>query len=398
MPDARRALVLVVLDSLVPGGAERSTVATLSPLIERGFDIEMAVLHDRPGLHGEVRSAGVAIHDLSGPSGRLGWTWRLRSLLRQRRPDLVHTSLFEADICGRSAARSLGVPVVSTLTTEHYGAAHLDTAAPRQAKIRASQLVDGATARFAWRLHAVSSHVADTMARHLRYPRHRIDVVYRGRPDGMAGLDRQHVRTRTREVLGVSGQPVVLSVARHERAKGLDRLIDAFPHVLQHAPDAVLLVAGRDGEQTPALRQATGRLGLDGAVRFLGHRDDITELHAASDVFVLPSRREGLPGSLLEAMAAGTPAVVNDLPQVGEVVSAETAIVVDVADPAALGGAVAAVLADPGRAAARAAAARRRFLACFTLDRSADGMAEFYRRVLDRDRPARSDRLLETEG
>jgi glycosyltransferase involved in cell wall biosynthesis len=360
-------------------------VALLPHLVERGFDLELAVLHDRAGLQAEVGAAGVVLHDLSGSGGRAGWVRRLRSLLAERRPDLVHTSLFEADLCGRVAAASRRVPVVSTMATEHYGQAHLGAQHLERGKVRAAQLADAATARLARRLHAVSVHVADTMARHLRYPRDRIDVVYRGRPAELAAGRPAGDRERIREALGAGDRPIVLMTARHEPAKGIDRLIAALPLVVTAQPDALLVVAGREGSHTPALRAAAVELGLEASVRLLGHRDDVADLLVAADAFVLPSRREGLPGSLLEAMAAGTPAVVADLPQVLEVASDREAAVVDAADAAALGAAVVDVLANAGPAAARAAMARRRFLDHFTLDRSADGMASFYRRSLSPD-------------
>lgn len=372
-----------MLDSLAPGGAERSTVALLPHLIDRGFRLDVATLHDRPGLQGAVAEAGVEVHDLSGPGRRVGWIRRTRDLLTALQPDLLHTSLFEADVTGRTAAFLARVPAVTTLPTERYGAAHLSAPHLSTAKVRLAQATDIATVRFARRLHAVSHHVADTMAGHLRYPRDRIDVVHRGRaPSDSDPASAAEARCGLRRELDLGDRPTILLASRHEQAKGIDRALRAMPPILASLPDAILLVAGREGEQTATLTSMVGELGVEASVRFVGHRDDVAALHRAADVFVLPSRREGLPGALLEAMAEENPAVVNDLPQVREVVSPDEAHIVDAADPQALAGAIGEVLTHRTAAAAMASAALGRFLDGFTLDRAADGMADFYRRSL----------------
>jgi glycosyltransferase involved in cell wall biosynthesis len=375
--------ILAIIDSLGIGGAERSTAALLPHLVERGLHVEVAVLHDRAGLRTEVEASNTIVHDLSGPGGRPAWVRRIRALLSERPPDLVHTSLFEADVCGRVASRSAGVPVVSTLATESYGHDHLSSPHLSTAKIRACQALDATTARFATRLHAVSGHVADTMAKHLRYPRDRIDVIYRGRADH----DRPHgtEKAALKRSIGVAaGEPMILAIGRQERVKGLDRVLDALPLTVGAIKDLTLVVCGAEGQFSSVLDDQVTRLGLSDHVKFLGVRSDIPELLAISDAFVLTSRREGLPGALIEAMAAGTPAIVSDLPQVREVAGPDLAVLVDGDDRRAVASAIVDVLTNPATASTRAALARQRFLDVFTLDRSADLMCEFYERALRR--------------
>ncbi len=372
--------MLFVLDSLVAGGAERSTVALLPSLIERGIEPEVAILHDRPGLHDEVRSMGVPIHDVSGRGGRIGWIHRLRSLVATIEPDLVHTSLYEADVCGRIAARLGGVPVVSTLATVRYGADHFDVPGVSRPKLRLAQVTDAATARLTVRLHAVSDHVADHMAINLRHPRDRIVRIHRGRP--LPPSASRNEIDALRLALDVGERPLVLAVARHEWVKGVDRLVDAVPTLLADHPDAVVFVAGRDGAQSDELRAAMRDRAVEESVRLLGHRDDVALLLAAADVFVLPSRREGLPGVVLEAMAIGCPVVASDIPQVREVVGDDHASLVDAGNPVALAQALSEVITDPREAAERAGRAEARFRETFTLDRIADAMTAFYRDVL----------------
>ncbi|MGH9027247.1 MAG: glycosyltransferase [Acidimicrobiia bacterium] len=382
--------VLYVIDSLVPAGAERSLAELAPRYSERGVTLDVAFLREAAGLQDELLRAGARLYEIS--DRRVGGIRKLHSLIRERRPDLVHTTLFEADISGRLAARISRVPVVSTLANDKYGADHLANPYLRPWKVRATQVLDLATVRAVARLHAVSSFVANVMARRLHFPRNRIDVIHRGRDPQMLGRRNPRRRARARAELGIaSDTPVLLAVARQDQHKGLDGLLQALPLVGSEADNLRLLVAGRDGSQTSALNQLVRRLGLEEAVTFLGVRSDVPELLSAADVFVLPSHREGFPGSVLEAMALELPIVVSDLPQVREVVDESCALLVPPGSPAALAAAVKAISSDPGAAAARAGRARARFEQHFTVDHVADEMLSFYERALSSSgRPRRA--------
>ncbi len=374
--------VLLVLDSLAPGGAEHSTVAILPFLIERGIQPEVAVLHDRPGLSAEVVGLGVPLHDLSYQHTRVGWILALHDLIRDRSPHVVHTSLFDADICGRIAAFVCRTPVVSTLPTERYGPDQIEDDSIPRLRLRLAQTLDACTARLTTRLHAVSHHVAKTMSRNLAYPDSRIEVVHRGRQRSLMSTVDDRTQSAVRLQLGIGDRPLVLAIGRHERPKGLDRLLEAFATVHEQVPDAVLVIAGGTGKATNLLESIIERTGLGDSVHLLGYRTDTKVLLAAAQVFVLPSRREGLPGVLLEAMAVGCPAVASDLPQVKEVVSDAEALLVNAAEPDELASAILDVLGDPRSAHERSVLAQRRFSERFTISRSADEMFEFYHRAL----------------
>ncbi|MFV0526916.1 MAG: glycosyltransferase family 4 protein [Acidimicrobiales bacterium] len=382
-----RLPVLLIIDSLAPGGAERSTVAMLPGLIEHGIEPELVTLKAVPrslsdDLVDEARDGGVTVHQLT-PRHRVAAVTGLRRLIARQSPALVHTSLFEADVAGRTAAFLQRVPAVSTLATERYGSAHLAAPHLRRSTVRAAQAVDTVTARTTRRLHAVSNPVADAMARHLRYPRDRIDVVHRGRPADLTEPPPGFRRYAVRASLGVDGsQPLLLILARHEHAKGIDQAIDALPLIRARRPAATLVVAGRNGLHTDELRRRATEARLGDAVRFVGHRDDVGAVIRAADALLLPSRREGLPGSLLEAIAAGVPVVAANLASVRDVVGPNEALIVDATDPTELAAAVGRVLSDPAGADRRARRARHRFLDRFTLDQATRGMAAFYRRAV----------------
>jgi glycosyltransferase involved in cell wall biosynthesis len=176
---------------------------------------------------------------------------------------------------------------------------------------------------------------------------------------------------------------LLLAVARQEYQKGLDVLLRALLEVRAEVPQARLIVAGREGNQTTTLHALVGELGLGDAVAFLGARSDVADLLCAADAFVFPTRREGFPGAVLEAMALEAPIVATAIPTVSEAVLAdEHALLVPVDDPGALARATVAALAHPEESQQRAGAARARFYDNFTIERVADGMVRFYEAAL----------------
>jgi glycosyltransferase involved in cell wall biosynthesis len=376
--------ILYLIDSLAAGGAETSLASLASELVARDVRLDVAYLRERPGVADDLREAGATLSSLAGHRHRAGRVRELRQLIRNLGPDLVHTTLFEADVVGRLAAASLGVPVVTTLANVAYGSEQLTNPDLRRWKVRSAQAVDAVTARLASRFHAISDTVAEVMGRRLALDPARIDVVPRGRNPQRLGRRSQERRRAARQMLGVrSNTALVVAAARHEHQKGLDVLVQAWPEIRAGVPRAQLVIAGREGNQSPVLRQLLSDPAGDGDVRLLGARTDVPELLCAADVFVMPSRWEGLGSVLLEAMALEAPIVASDLPSVREVTGADCASLAPPGDRRGLATAVLEVLAEPAIAGRRARSAHSRFLEHFTIERVTDGMLDFYRRALE---------------
>jgi glycosyltransferase involved in cell wall biosynthesis len=165
-------------------------------------------------------------------------------------------------------------------------------------------------------------------------------------------------------------------------------LLDAFASVARARPQARLWIAG-DGPRRAMLEARRDALGLGDRVRFLGTRPDVPDLLAAADVVVLSSVREGLPVTLLEAMRAERPVVATAVGGCSElVVDGETGRLVPPEDPAALGAAVAPLLADRGLAGAMGAAGRRRWSERYTAEAMVRGTEAVYREVLGARAPS----------
>lgn len=375
--------VLTVIDSLAVGGAEQSLAALTPSLIERGIEMHVAYLVDRPGVGSELVEGGAILHPLVGGGGRPGAARRAFTLMRRIRPDLVHTTLYTADVIGRTAAWLLRIPVVSSIVTESYGPEHIHNPEYSAWKVRAAYAVDAATARFVDRFHAVSENSAAVMAQRLRIPLDRIEVIPRGRDPERLGVRTEERRRAVRDALGIDEDvPVVLAVARHYHMKGLDLVMRAFPAVRDAVPGARFLVAGRDGPATSELLRMMDAAGIADAVSLLGYRSDVPDLMSGCDVFVLPSRTEGSPGVLIEAMALEAPTVASDIPSVREIAGGDqqSLILAPVAATDAFAEAITKLLSDRELAATLAAAGRERFLERYTMAAVAEATVRLYER------------------
>jgi glycogen(starch) synthase len=197
-------------------------------------------------------------------------------------------------------------------------------------------------------------------------------------------------RIPRRAAFGISDDtPVFGLAARFSTQKGLRYLIAALPEVRRAVPGALLLLGG-SGPLEGALREQAVAMGVSGAVRWLGHVDDIAGLLSALDVYVSPSVTEALGIGLIEAGLAAVPTVATDVGGVGEVVLADkTGLLVAAADPQAIATAVTRLLTDRALGRELAAAARTRCLAEFSPERMIDGTLAVYSAALA-DTPTRS--------
>ena len=379
---SRPLRVLQLIDSLAPSGAERSLVSLAPHLVTEGVDVHIAYLIERGGLRADVERAGIPLYALTG-GGERGrrrrWLNLTADLLRDLRPDVVHTTLFEADLAGRRAAARMRVPCVSSLVNTAYGYTELSRDGLRRSRVWAAQAADAVTARSVTKFHALTHYVASLMGRRLFLPASRIEVIPRGRDPETLGRRSAERRNSTRHQLGIPhGVPLILAVGRQEPQKGLDVLLMALPSVRSRFPNIRVLLAGREGRATRLLAGLSEAHNLAETVTFLGRRNDVPDLLAAADVLAFPSLWEGAGGTVLEAMALECPIVAARLPVVLESVDASMAELVSPGDTAELARGILAVLSNQGASDDRTRAARERFEQEFTIQVSAGRMANFY--------------------
>lgn len=290
-----------------------------------------AVYFDGP-LSGLLEAQGIPSLALS----RKG-KWDPKPLLRlvkefsARGTQVVHTHSMAQLLYGGSAARLVGAKVVHT---EHD---FYSLRPPRRQRLLRR------LARMAHRVTAVAEPVREFLRDSVGVPEEKLVTIQNGvdvaRFEFAKPIDRSQVGCADREF-------VIGCVARLSPEKGHAILLEAFHQMHAKHPRSRLLLIG-EGEEGPRLRASADRFGLNGAVRFLGLREDVPELLATCDAVVLPSLEEGFPMVLLEAMAAGKAVVATQVGAIpGVVCNGDTGLLVPPGDPTALATALGHVLDD----------------------------------------------------
>lgn len=183
-----------------------------------------------------------------------------------------------------------------------------------------------------------------------------------------------------RDELGVTPtHPVLLYVGGLHESKGVGDLIEAFARLLEAIPSARLWLVGK-GSDEQALRARAARLGIGDRARFVGPRSDVVRFYRAADVFVLASHSEGLPLTVLEAMATGTACVGTSIPGIVELLDDGCGIVAPVRDPVALAGTLRSVVEAPEWRREMVARAKQKVLAGYGIDSYVAGFDAVLRR------------------
>jgi glycosyltransferase involved in cell wall biosynthesis len=343
--DPRRPRVLLVTGSLGRGGTELAVLALALGLHRRGaVKPRVAVLGTGADLGADLRRAGVPLHELgiSGPLRRPRAIRRLLGLgrlVRKERVDVVHTFLFDADVYGMLAAR-LGRPraVVTTRRAIKSGRPH---------HLRGYRW----THRFVDRIVANSERVRRFTLEAERASAEKVITIPNGVDvERFAGAARGGFRAAH----GLKPDDVLVSaVGSIKPVKGQDLLLEALAPQLRAEADLRLVLAGElRGAFGEGLVARAADLGVAGRVIAPGPVDDVASLLADTDVFVLPSRSEGMSNALLEAMAAGCAAVATDVGGCAECLDGGRAgVLVPPEDVNGLAGAIDSLVKDPGRRA-----------------------------------------------
>jgi glycosyltransferase involved in cell wall biosynthesis len=388
--------VMRVITRLNIGGPARQAILLSHALVARGYAPHLvwgtvAADEGELTLPREIPNTHLALlrRELR-PADDVRALWELRRLMRERRPQIVHTHMAKAGALGRLATRRTGVPVVIHTFHGHV----LEGYFPGW-KSRAFLATERGLARISDALVAVSPAIRDEL----------LDLGI-GRPDQWrvipVGLDLHDLltldvdRVRARQALGLPQTGSVVGiVGRLVPIKDHVTFLDAAARIAHDRSDVTFVVVG-GGELRSELEVRARHL-LGDRCRFLGWVMDLTTLYAALDLVVLASRNEGTPVALIEAGAAGKPVVATRVGGVADVVQdGKTGLLVPPGDPAAVAAGISALLDDPARARALGEAARGEANARFTIERLADDLTRLYGELLarkasglERDRPSR---------
>ncbi len=324
-------------------GAERHLLLLLSGLIQRGVDARLVVLVEPDKLMddmlAEAREYDIQITRLViRRDYDLALLWKLRALLREQKPDLVHTHLVHADLFGFVAAKAAGVGRV--ISSRHNDDQFRYRPRWRKMHRRLWRWADGGI--------AISDSIKRFAVEVEGAPAEKITVVHYGIDFAwLSDDDISAARRQLRADLGLAPDALLLGmVCRLVEQKGIPYALEAMRRTRAGYPDAHLLIAG-DGEKADELRRLASALGIADHVHWLGWRSDAADLMAAFDLLLAPSLWEGFGLVLLEAMARRVPVIASRVGAIPEViVHGETGLLIEPRDVDSLAQAMARLLED----------------------------------------------------
>lgn len=318
--------ILVITTGLRLGGAEQQIAALARAFVALGNSVAIVSLTEGQEID---LPAGIPITELGmrkTPLSMLAALRKTRQVVREWRPDVIHSHMVHGNLFARALTRTGRMPPVVCSAHSAREGGTLRTLAYR--------LTD--------RWCALTTHVSEAgrqaMVESGAAPARRVIVMPNGidttrfRPDDA-------VRERARRDLGLSAQDIlVLNVGRLVSEKDQATLIEAFRLVARAVPNARLVIAG-EGPLRPALQDRIVQGGLATLATLAGARSDIPDLLRAADVFALSSRIEGMPLAVGEALATGLPVVATAAAGVAEL-AGDTATITPIGDAAALASAL----------------------------------------------------------
>lgn len=354
--------VLHLITRLPVGGAERLLVDVVRNLEPGRFESLVCCIQEKGALAAELEAAGVAVHCLDRmQTKRFDWgaVSAIKHLLRRERIDLVHCHLYHANLYGRIAAWLAGVPAVVSVHNTYT-----------RVKLH-RRLLNRLLARVTARIIAVSDETRRDILRYDGVPDEKVVTIYNG-------IDVRRVasgltRAQARQRLGIGEQSIAVGcVGRLEEQKGHRFLFEALAILGREAPPLAArirtLVVG-DGRLRGQLEDQVRALALEPRVTFLGTRSDVPDILKALDLYVMPSRWEGLSIAMLEAMAAELAVIISDVGGVGRVLgNDEFGLRVPPADPRRLAQAIRDLAEQPARREALGRAARQRVVDAFSAE------------------------------
>ncbi|MFH1563678.1 MAG: glycosyltransferase [Nitrospirota bacterium] len=303
--------IMYIVNSLIEqGGAERVVYNLVERLNLELFYPVVCCLYKNEKLGDELKNLGIKIVEMNLKSG-INWSLllKLSNIMKKERINIVHTHTASSWFYGTIAAKLAKIPVI--INTVHGRGNIL----PQRKEIIERKILSLLTTR----IISVSEQLKKSLIEHEGISLKKVITITNG-------VDINRYRVNEDEIIKVKKTfnldgcyPIIGIVARLDYEKNHQMLLNAMPKIVSCYPEAKLLIVGT-GSLEENLQSLTRKLNLSSHVLFLGFHKDVSPILATFDLFVLPSRREGMPLTLLEAMSAGKPIVATNVGGIPEVV------------------------------------------------------------------------------
>lgn len=390
MGSEKRVKVLRVIARLNVGGPALHVAYLTAGLADHGYDTtlvagtiargeeSMAFVADAHNVRAETLSE---LHREISPVRDLRAIVRLSQLIRRERPTILHTHTAKAGAVGRIAALLAGNARPPIIVHTFHG--HVLRGYFGRLTTFGFRTLERWLARMTTSLIAVSPEVRDDLVSLHVAPASKFTVVRLG-IDLAQRVDNDDAQRReTRRQMGLRDDAFVVGwVGRMTAVKNTDSVVQALRQLIERGLDAYAVLVG-DGPDRDHLERYAHDLGVIKRCLFLGYQEDVARFYDAMDVLLLPSINEGTPVSVIEALAAGRPAVATRVGGIPDVIrDGVDGFLVDLGDADALADRLADLAADPIRRAEMGASGRARVFERYAVERLVDDVDELYRSLL----------------
>jgi glycosyltransferase involved in cell wall biosynthesis len=377
--------ILLVIDSFFTGGAEFSTLELFSYLKDKGVTILICKTKEmrpeyQPDAFGLDKNLIQTLPQLGFKAKRKA----LQNIIADFKPDIIHSVLFNSNLLVRTIrVFDSSFVHIESLVNHTYSSNRLNEPGVTKYKLEFYRWLDRITSYFGTdHFHPNGFSVAEHYQKALGISPKKMTVVHRGRRG-----ENYEVASLSKSDFGIpENQLVLINVARQEYQKGQDVLFDAIAILPKDVRDKIhLLVVGREGKATPSLQKQVQEKGISSHISFLGHRTDIPALLNMSDIFVFPSRFEGLPGVLIEAEASGLPIICTHLSMMLEVVKVnENALTFEIDNPIQLAEAIEKLVTQPDLRNQFAKKSKEVFKENFQIESVHQKMYDLYQKLIQK--------------
>jgi len=374
----KKIRILEIIDKPFLGGGQRNVLSIAASLDKDKFDISVCSENGGPFVE-EAERWGIRHFDVPFSKNIFGKTYgSLVRIMKDNPFDIVHTHGGVAGFFGRRAARTCGIPViVHTIHGIHY--LHYKNPLIRLIHI----LLERGYSRFTHGVILVSESDQKQAKKHRLCPDSKMFVIKNGVSFSEIKNLSTIAKAEKKAVLGIHlKHPILGTIARLHRQKGIPFLVKAMTRISQDYPDSVLLIVG-GGPLEKRMKALAHDLDLENNILFLGEREDAHDILSLFDVFILPSLWEGLPYVLMEAAGMAKPVVATSIDGVNEIIrDNETGLLAPPGDEKRLAEAVIRLVHDRDLAARLAQNLEKHSTSAYRLSRMVDEVEHYYMRLL----------------